>query len=81
MVADFGIYSYKFCVVYAVVFNVKAFTDNVGVEFWHKVFCHHWSGNAAEEVASVLSCIRNYAVHFVKAFAVNQVSDKRNFVE
>ena len=81
VVADFGIYCNKLGVVYSIVLNIEAFADYICMKFWHKVFCHHRGGNPCTQVATVFSSVGNYAVHFVEAFAVNEVCDERKFVQ
>ena len=81
VIADFSVDLNELGIVYAVVFNVETFADNVGVKLGHEVFCHHRSGNAAKEVATVFCGVGDDAVHFVEAFAVNQVCNQRNFVQ
>ena len=71
MVADFGVDVDKLGVVDAGVLKLKAFADNVRVDVGHKVFGHHRSGDAAEQVAAVFGGVADDAVHLVQALAVD----------
>ena len=70
----------EFGIIYAVIGQLQAFPDDIGIDFFHELFQKRHTF-MREKIAAILRGIGNHIVHFVELFPANQVGNQRNLMQ